>query len=35
MTPPHRDPELAPATAVDDDRRGDGDTDAVLRRAPF
>ncbi len=35
MAPPHREPELALPAAVDDGRRGDGDADAVLRRAPF
>ncbi|HEX6567523.1 MAG TPA: TetR/AcrR family transcriptional regulator [Acidimicrobiales bacterium] len=36
MVPPQRDPEAAPAgAAVDDDRRGDGESDVVVRRAPF
>jgi AcrR family transcriptional regulator len=36
MAPPQSDPETAAAgAAVDDDRRGDGESDVVVRRAPF
>jgi AcrR family transcriptional regulator len=36
MAPLRRDPEAAPAgAAVDDDRRDDGESDVVVRRAPF
>jgi AcrR family transcriptional regulator len=35
MAPPRRDPEAAPAGADDDDRRDDGESDVVMRRAPF
>jgi AcrR family transcriptional regulator len=36
MAPLRRDPEAAPAgAAVADDRRDDGESDAVVRRAPF
>ena len=36
VAPPSPDPEAAPAGAiVDDDRRDDGESDVVLRRAPF
>ena len=36
MAPPRRDTEAAPAgAAVDDDRRDDGESDVVVRRAPF
>ena len=35
MAPLRRFPEAAPVGAVDDDRRGDGEADVVVRRAPF
>jgi AcrR family transcriptional regulator len=35
MAPLRRDPEAAPAGADDDDRRDDGESDVVMRRAPF
>ena len=34
MAPPRRDPEAGSAAAVDDGRR-DGESDVVVRRAPF
>lgn len=36
MSPPHTDPDAAPAgAAVDDHRPDDGESDVVVRRAPF
>jgi len=34
LAPPHSEPDAAP-TALDDERRGDGASDEVVRRAPF